>query len=37
MKEEIGNRITIIRNNLGMKKNEFAKYLRYNCPIFGFC
>lgn len=34
MKQEIGKRITLIRNNLGMKKNEFAKFLRDNTSIF---
>lgn len=27
MKKEIGKRITMIRNNLGLKKNEFARLL----------
>lgn len=27
MRKEIGKRITIVRNNLGLKKNEFAKLL----------
>ncbi len=28
MKKEIGRRITSIRNNLGMNKNQFAAFLR---------
>ena len=35
MKKEIGKRITMIRNNLGMKKFEFAKYLGITAQYLG--
>lgn len=35
MKEEIGKRISTIRNNLGMKKYEFANYLEISPQYLG--
>lgn len=35
MREEIGKRITEIRNNLGMKKYEFAEYLGITAQYLG--